>query len=261
MKRAMVLLIGGMLLAAACAKGPGVSAGPTKQPSAQPPAPTPSSRTPSPSPTGDPAIVVQRPAAGETVSSPVTIAGTANVFEAVVSFRLIGGDGVELAAGTAMAACGTGCRGDYEGSLKYVVSGDRSATLEVFEASAKDGSPINAVRVPVMLTGSSFSPDQGGILVSSPAGGATVSSPITVGGRANVFEANVSLRLLDQDGNELATTFATASCGTGCWGDFSATLTYSVDHQQHGTIEVFQASAEDGSALDMVRIPVTLESG
>lgn len=261
MKRATVLLIGGMLLSAACAKGPAVSAGPTTQPSAQPPATAPSPSTPSASPSEVPVIVVAQPAAGETVSSPVTIAGTANVFEAVVSFRLIGEDGVELAAGTAMAACGTGCPGDYEGSLKYVVSGDRSATLEVFEASARDGSPTNVVRVPVMLTGSSFSPDQGGILVSGPAGGATVSSPITVGGRANVFEANVSLRLLDQDGKELATTFATASCGTGCWGDFTATLVYMVDHEQRGTIEVFQASADDGSALDMVRIPVTLGSG
>ena len=250
MKRSIVLLIGALFLGAACARAAGTSSGPTATPSP--------STAPSPSPSELAAVAVDSPAAGEMVASPITISGTANVFEAVVSFRLVGEGGIEFASGHAMATCGTGCRGSYEGSLKYVVSGDQSATLEVFEVSAKDGSPINVVRVPVMLAGSTFAPDQGGIYVDAPTGGTTVSSPIIITGTANVFEANVSLRLLDEEGNELASTFATATCGTGCWGDFQATIEYSVDHRQQGTVEVYQASAEDGSPLDMVRIPVLL---
>jgi hypothetical protein len=96
------------------------------------------------------------------------------------------------------------------------------------------------------------------ILVESPLIGARVSSPVTVSGTANVFEATVSLRILDEDGNEIARTFTTATCGTGCRGDYSVAVSYSVDHEQPGIIEVFESSAQDGSMINVVDIPVTL---
>src|SRR5438093_8211863 len=85
------------------------------------------------------------------------------------------------------------------------------------------------------------------IFVESPAIGQTISSPVTITGTANVFEATVSVRVLDENGTELASTFTTASCGTGCRGDYSIAVDYSVDHDQPGTIEVFEVSARDGS--------------
>jgi hypothetical protein len=96
------------------------------------------------------------------------------------------------------------------------------------------------------------------ILVESPLIGETVPNPVTVSGVANVFEATVSLRVLDANGREVARTFTTATCGTGCWGDYSVAVDYRVDSEQPGVIEVFESSAEDGSPLHMVRIPVTL---
>ena len=96
------------------------------------------------------------------------------------------------------------------------------------------------------------------ILVESPIIGARVSSPVTVSGTANVFEATVSLRILDENGNEIARTFTTATCGTGCRGDYSVSIPFNVDRQQRGTIEVFESSAKDGSPINLVRIPVTL---
>jgi hypothetical protein len=96
------------------------------------------------------------------------------------------------------------------------------------------------------------------ILVESPIIGARVSSPVTVSGTANVFEATVSLRILDENGNEIARTFTTATCGTGCRGDYSVSIPFNVDRQQQGTIEVFESSAKDGSPINLVRIPVTL---
>lgn len=96
------------------------------------------------------------------------------------------------------------------------------------------------------------------ILVESPLIGSKVSSPVTVSGTANVFEATVSLRILDENGKEIARTFTTATCGTGCRGDYSVSVPFSVDHQQRGTIEVFESSAKDGSAINVVAIPVTL---
>jgi hypothetical protein len=96
------------------------------------------------------------------------------------------------------------------------------------------------------------------IVVETPLIGQTVSSPVTISGTANVFEATVSIRILDAHGNELATTFTTATCGTGCRGDYSIAVSYSIDRQQQGTIEVFESSAQDGSAINVQSIPVTL---
>jgi Immunoglobulin-like domain of bacterial spore germination/Sporulation and spore germination len=96
------------------------------------------------------------------------------------------------------------------------------------------------------------------ITVSSPVIGQRVSSPVTIAGTANVFEATVSIWILDEDGDRIVETFVTATCGTGCRGDYSARVGYEVDHDQPGTIQVFEASAQDGRPTKVVKIPVTL---
>ena len=96
------------------------------------------------------------------------------------------------------------------------------------------------------------------ILVTEPQMGERVSSPVTIRGTANVFEATVSMRLIDADGKRLARSFTTATCGTGCRGSYEHELSFEVDREQHGVIEVWQASAEDGSKMDVVKIAVTL---
>jgi hypothetical protein len=96
------------------------------------------------------------------------------------------------------------------------------------------------------------------IVVESPAIGASVSSPVVVKGTANVFEATVSLRILDSQGREVARTFTTATCGTGCRGRYSKSVRFSVSSEQPGTIEVFEESAENGQPINVVTIPVTL---
>jgi hypothetical protein len=99
-----------------------------------------------------PAIVVYAPVIGSTVGNPVTISGTANVFEATVSLRILAANGNQIAQGFTTATCGTGCRGDYSAPLSYQVSREQNGTIEVYESSAKDGSPINVQRIPVILT-------------------------------------------------------------------------------------------------------------
>jgi hypothetical protein len=98
------------------------------------------------------------------------------------------------------------------------------------------------------------------ITVKIPTIGSRVPNPVVVSGTADVFEATVSIRILDANGTEIARTFTTASCGTGCRGDYSATINYSVPHDQPGTIEVYQVSPREGSHVDVQSIPVTLES-
>jgi germination protein M len=96
------------------------------------------------------------------------------------------------------------------------------------------------------------------ILVENPTIGERVDNPVTVSGSANVFEATVSLRILNARGEEIARTFTTATCGSGCRGNYSVSLPYEVDREQAAVIEVFESPADDGRAINLVRIPVTL---
>jgi hypothetical protein len=99
-----------------------------------------------------PFILVESPGIGERVSSPVTIAGTANVFEAVVSIAILDEHGRTVASTFTMATCGTGCRGSYATDVRYHVGTRQPGTLRVYEVSAMDGSPIHVVEIPVILT-------------------------------------------------------------------------------------------------------------
>lgn len=96
------------------------------------------------------------------------------------------------------------------------------------------------------------------ITVEGPVIGQRVSSPVTASGTANVFEATVSIRILDEAGDTIAEEFTTATCGTGCRGDYSTRVSYHVDHDQPGTVMVFESSAENGQPINVVKIPVTL---
>jgi Immunoglobulin-like domain of bacterial spore germination/Sporulation and spore germination len=96
------------------------------------------------------------------------------------------------------------------------------------------------------------------ITVQSPVIGAQVGNPVAVSGTADVFEATVSVRILNSAGHEIARTFTTASCGTGCRGGYSVTIPYSVPRAQPGTIVVFESSAKDGQPVNVQQIPVTL---
>jgi sporulation and spore germination protein/immunoglobulin-like protein involved in spore germination len=100
------------------------------------------------------------------------------------------------------------------------------------------------------------------ILVTSPALGQTVGNPVVIRGSANVFEANVSVEVLDASGQEIAGTFTTATCGTGCRGTFAVSLEYEVDEEQDGTLVVHDDDAAGtGTFPHEVRIPVRLTPG
>jgi len=96
------------------------------------------------------------------------------------------------------------------------------------------------------------------IAVALPQSGMRVTSPVTIAGNADVFEATVNIRVLDANGEVIAESFAMATCGTGCRGDFSTQVDVPIDAEQPGTIQVFEYSAKDGSMINMVEIPVTL---
>jgi spore germination protein GerM len=97
------------------------------------------------------------------------------------------------------------------------------------------------------------------IVVESPSPNDEVSGPIEITGTANVFEATVSIRIVDPSGKELYSGFTTATCGTGCRGDYVAEAEVDVDEPTEAVIEVYSASAEDGSPMHVVEVPVTIQ--
>lgn len=116
---------------------------------------TPNSTAPatSPSATGTVNITVSSPKSGETVGRPFTVRGTARTFEQSVSFRLKQADGKVLVEDfTTATAPDLGMFGPYEKTLNYPRPTQQNGILEVFENSAKDGSEINKVTVPVKFS-------------------------------------------------------------------------------------------------------------
>jgi germination protein M len=100
------------------------------------------------------------------------------------------------------------------------------------------------------------------ILVETPSFGGRVTTPFEVSGSANVFEANVTVRLLDENGKELVSRFTTATCGTGCRGRFSIEIPYQSPVDQPGTLVAQDDDADgDGKPGFEVRIPVTISQG
>ncbi|HJU81019.1 MAG TPA: GerMN domain-containing protein [Acidimicrobiia bacterium] len=97
------------------------------------------------------------------------------------------------------------------------------------------------------------------IFVDRPAWGEPVSSPIQVSGLSNVFEAVSQVMLTDDDGEPLFEDVVRASCGTGCWGEWSVEVPYEVDRDQFGALIVWEFSAKDGSRIHIREYPVRLE--
>lgn len=135
-------------------------------------------------------IEVESPAVGESVTSPVTVLGTADVFEATVSIEVRDELGHVVGSGFATATCGTGCRGDYEARVRFEVGREQPGTIVVYEANLSDEGHrrLFPVTVPVILSQPSPPTPTAPIVVHEPIDGARVSSPVTIAGIADVFE-------------------------------------------------------------------------
>jgi hypothetical protein len=140
----------------------------------------------------------------------------------------------------------------------YSITQFSSATGVRFQIDGQGRTVVGGVPVQQPQTRAMDDGYLAAIVVENPVIGATVPNPVAVSGTADVFEATVSVRILDAAGNQIARTFTTATCGTGCRGDYSVSLPYTVARQEPATIEVFEVSAKDGSAINVQSIPVTL---
>ena len=202
------------------------------------------------------AISVTEPARGATVKVPLTVKGTASVFEATVVISAESADGSETFCKTfATASEGAPGTGSFQAQIAFPPpSSPTDGRIRVYSVSPKDGSIQNLVTVPVVI-----SSDQPAIVVTSPLCSDEVKSPVTVKGTASVFEAALVVVVKDSLGNELARANVLASEGAPGRGTFSTDLTFPPPTgSENGTIEAFNTSAADGSIINVFSVPVTL---
>jgi hypothetical protein len=109
-----------------------------------------------------------------------------------------------------------------------------------------------------MYTRADFEQQTPSVLVESPLAFQEVSSPLSASGTANTYEATFSFEILDANGKVLASDFVTATSGSGERGTFRFEQPFVVDEAQDGTLRVFELSAEDGSRINEVEIPLRL---
>jgi hypothetical protein len=109
-----------------------------------------------------PQIIVTSPVIGQRVSSPVTVAGMAEVYESTVSMRLLDAAGKEIVSTYTTAHCLPRCpfefsnrrHGNFSTAVSYRLSSEQPGTVQVYESDAEDGSQKNVVNIPVVLAAS-----------------------------------------------------------------------------------------------------------
>jgi hypothetical protein len=96
------------------------------------------------------AIILQSPKFGETVTSPITLKGTADVFESMFSYELLAPSGKKLDSGNITADAMSGTPAPFTKTISTTYHGN--ATIVLFDLSAKDGSRIDETRTPIMIS-------------------------------------------------------------------------------------------------------------
>ena len=93
-----------------------------------------------------PAILVDRPAWGSALASPLRITGSSNVFEAEFLVEIDTASGSVLARQQVHATCGSGCSGTFDITVPYHVTREQPGLIKAYNLSAKDGS-VEDVRI------------------------------------------------------------------------------------------------------------------
>ena len=196
-------------------------------------------------------IEVIAPVAEVAYHSPIEIVGLSRTFEGTVNIRLLDSQGEVLAERFAIGGAVEGF--DFFNTyVRFTVTEVQTGTVEIFEESAEDGSRLTEVIIPVTLL-----PGQRVIDLNSPEVGATVCNNIVINGYSNTFEANVSIDVRQRDGDLITETFTTGG-NLGIYADFSTAVSVPVTQPVPLLISAYESSAEDGSPIDLARVPVAL---
>jgi Immunoglobulin-like domain of bacterial spore germination len=95
------------------------------------------------------------------------------------------------------------------------------------------------------------------VVVSQPDGYTEVTSPLTVSGTINAFEATFQISIKDASGSDLATLTGHSHQGQTL-SPFSERVAFTVSTPTPACLWVFQFSAKDGSPRMIQQVPITL---
>ncbi|MFE2542095.1 GerMN domain-containing protein [Actinacidiphila glaucinigra] len=99
-----------------------------------------------------PAVLVESPLLGDTVTAPLRVHGTANTFEAEFRLRVSDGSGRAVADVRVAATSGSGTRGTFDVTVPYRATGGTGpGTLTAYVLSAEDGHRVVLDTVPLTL--------------------------------------------------------------------------------------------------------------
>jgi hypothetical protein len=100
------------------------------------------------------------------------------------------------------------------------------------------------------------------ILILSPGPGSRLTSPIHLQGMSDpTFEQTLAVRLLADNGSQLASVSTTIQADAGQRGAFKVDIPFSVGQTQQGFLQVFATSPRDGGVTHLASVGVQLASG
>jgi Immunoglobulin-like domain of bacterial spore germination/Sporulation and spore germination len=202
-------------------------------------------------------ILIEAPASGATVSSPVEVRGWVSVspFEATLRWRVYDAAGQVVGEGPIMVNAEMGQPGNFDGQSTFSVSAGGPGRIELAELSAKDGSVVVSASVDVVLVAQ---PHQ--ILIDAPLAGATVSSPVEVRGTVSVspFESTLRGRVYDAAGQVVGEGPIMVDAEMGQPGSFAGKIPFTVNAGGPGKVEIADISAKDGSVIASASVDVIL---
>lgn len=97
------------------------------------------------------------------------------------------------------------------------------------------------------------------IQVKIPQKNMAIKSPVSISGKANVFEGNMRVRIKDKNENVLVDTFITASGAYDKLYPFEKEISYNSPISQDGIIEIFAEDMKSGGEINKIVIPVIFE--
>ena len=98
-----------------------------------------------------PPIFIEEPAVGDTISGPMYLTGLSNTFEAVFQIQVTDAHGHLVADDQVRATAGTGTWGSFETRVHLSSPAAGPGMVVAYEISAKDGSHIHQIEIPVMI--------------------------------------------------------------------------------------------------------------
>ncbi len=224
--------------------------------------PTPAAVTPTFVPPAEGTIIIDQPAAGTAISSPVTIKGSTDFwpFEATLVAQVKDAQGNVLGVGPVMVqAPDIGFGGPFAGELSFTPPATaQDGTLEIFEVSAKDGSIVVIETVPIKLSGATT---ESGLILDAPAANQDITLPLHVAFRGAQSESQVVARLRYGNGVVLEQTVPVVIGSDGV-GYGVANLMWTTESAPPPTPSgpaTFEIVREDGALLQRVSVNVLPE--